>query len=103
MLPLHSGTVVIAEYVDNWNHLKSGTTCVFLTRNDGLVYKRVQNKLREQKAFRLVSDNKAYDPYMVPAAEVMEVWKARAFNRSEERRVGQECVCTCRSRWSSYH
>src|SRR3546814_4863215 len=24
-------------------------------------------------------------------------------NRSEERRVGQECVSTCRSRWSPYH
>src|SRR3546814_15420801 len=24
-------------------------------------------------------------------------------NRSEERRVGKECVCTCRSRWSPYH
>src|SRR3546814_11044075 len=23
--------------------------------------------------------------------------------RSEERRVGQECVSTCRSRWSRYH
>src|SRR3546814_12009919 len=23
--------------------------------------------------------------------------------RSEERRVGKECVCTCRSRWSTYH
>src|SRR3546814_1504385 len=23
-------------------------------------------------------------------------------NRSEERRVGKECVSTCRSRWSSY-
>src|SRR3546814_19608659 len=23
--------------------------------------------------------------------------------RSEERRVGQECVRTCRSRWSPYH
>src|SRR3546814_20070608 len=23
--------------------------------------------------------------------------------RSEERRVGQECVSTCRSRWSTYH
>src|SRR3546814_11687838 len=22
--------------------------------------------------------------------------------RSEERRVGKECVCTCRSRWSPY-
>src|SRR3546814_8075211 len=26
-----------------------------------------------------------------------------ALNRSEERRVGKECVSTCRSRWSPYH
>src|SRR3546814_12866105 len=25
------------------------------------------------------------------------------FVRSEERRVGKECVSTCRSRWSPYH
>src|SRR3546814_15704903 len=24
-------------------------------------------------------------------------------NRSEERRVGKECVSSCRSRWSAYH
>src|SRR3546814_12412987 len=29
-----------------------------------------------------------------------QVWKAV---RSEERRVGKECVSTCRSRWSPYH
>src|SRR3546814_3637420 len=30
--------------------------------------------------------------------------KLRAFTgRSEERRVGKECVSTCRSRWSPYH
>src|SRR3546814_5276598 len=26
-----------------------------------------------------------------------------ASRRSEERRVGKECVSTCRSRWSPYH
>src|SRR3546814_1391476 len=25
------------------------------------------------------------------------------YHRSEERRVGKECVSTCRSRWSPYH
>src|SRR3546814_7881541 len=38
-------------------------------------------------------------------------WKARKFplvpgdseERSEERRVGKECVSTCRSRWTPYH
>src|SRR3546814_15236115 len=28
---------------------------------------------------------------------------ANAEGRSEERRVGKECVSTCRSRWSPYH
>src|SRR3546814_8069292 len=27
----------------------------------------------------------------------------RHYPRSEERRVGKECVSTCRSRWSPYH
>src|SRR3546814_12920982 len=28
---------------------------------------------------------------------------ATIVRRSEERRVGKECVSTCRSRWSTYH
>ena len=28
---------------------------------------------------------------------------AQMLDRSEERRVGKECVCWCRSRWSPYH
>src|SRR3546814_15359709 len=28
---------------------------------------------------------------------------ADSLERSEERRVGKECVSTCRSRWSPYH
>src|SRR3546814_13790539 len=28
---------------------------------------------------------------------------AACYLRSEERRVGKECVSTCRSRWSPYH
>src|SRR3546814_12032651 len=37
----------------------------------------------------------------VPAQSKNEVHVL--FNRSEERRVGKECVSTCRSRWSPYH
>src|SRR3546814_4348813 len=31
------------------------------------------------------------------------IFKGFAHDRSEERRVGKECVSTCRSRWSPYH
>src|SRR3546814_11415486 len=44
----------------------------------------------------------ADDPEYLPLA-LMKPWTLPAFIRSEERRVGKECVSTCRSRWSPYH
>src|SRR3546814_1114279 len=35
--------------------------------------------------------------------EINHIAKAFFAERSEERRVGKECVSTCRSRWSPYH
>src|SRR3546814_15350193 len=31
------------------------------------------------------------------------IYRVRVYPRSEERRVGKECVSPCRSRWSPYH
>ena len=37
-------------------------------------------------------------------AEVVKAWEdSMDADRSEERRVGKECVTQCRSRWSPYH
>src|SRR3546814_1258898 len=47
------------------------------------------------------------DPQMVSAINtdvlVLELLGQVEYFRSEERRVGKECVSTCRSRWSPYH
>src|SRR3546814_15021960 len=37
------------------------------------------------------------------AVGVAEALRRTQGSRSEERRVGKECVSTCRSRWSPYH
>src|SRR3546814_20230183 len=37
------------------------------------------------------------------AAEARALLGVTSAVRSEERRVGKECVSTCRSRWSPYH
>src|SRR3546814_16553108 len=41
--------------------------------------------------------------YLKARIGVHETIAALLLNRSEERRVGKECVSTCRSRWSPYH
>src|SRR3546814_16596954 len=38
-----------------------------------------------------------------PVARSRFIVDYRHITRSEERRVGKECVSTCRSRWSPYH
>src|SRR3546814_4623904 len=38
-----------------------------------------------------------------PLARALPRPPSREVVRSEERRVGKECVSTCRSRWSPYH
>src|SRR3546814_15952368 len=42
------------------------------------------------------SEQKRIGQWMISVAELHGY-------RSEERRVGKECVSTCRSRWSPYH
>src|SRR3546814_12719737 len=37
------------------------------------------------------------------SAEAVSCYDASGIPRSEERRVGKECVSTCRSRWWPYH
>src|SRR3546814_14784958 len=38
-----------------------------------------------------------------PGIRIIELEYEVIAGRSEERRVGKECVSTCRSRWSPYH
>src|SRR3546814_9489577 len=42
-------------------------------------------------------------PAPVTPAAPLELTIATSSKRSEERRVGKECVSTCRSRWAPYH
>src|SRR3546814_12989656 len=37
------------------------------------------------------------------AVNILGGYGVRGKSRSEERRVGKECVSTCRSRWSPFH
>ncbi|MDR6734259.1 MULTISPECIES: LexA family transcriptional regulator [unclassified Sphingobacterium] len=79
MLPLPSGSIVVAEYVENWHDIKPGSTYVVVSKEDGVVYKRIAFKFKEDKGLKLVSDNKTYVPYWVETSDILEVWKAKAF------------------------
>lgn len=79
MLPIQSGSIIIGEYLENWNDIKIGDTYVIISKNEGVVYKRAGNKFKEDRELKLISDNKLYDPYAIPAEDILEIWKAKAY------------------------
>ncbi|MGE6219017.1 XRE family transcriptional regulator [Nubsella zeaxanthinifaciens] len=79
MLPIQPGSIIIGEYLDNWNDVKVGDTYIIISKNEGVVYKRAGNKFKEDRELKLVSDNKIYDAYSVPADDILEIWKAKAY------------------------
>jgi len=79
MLPIKNGDYIICEYMANWNDVKDNSCCVVITRNEGVVYKRVVNKLESSGELMLISDNTDYEPYYIKGADILEVWKALGF------------------------
>ena len=76
MIPLTSGSIVIGKYVDNTDFLKDGKTYILLTKEDGIVYKRIEVL---DNSLKLISDNKSYEPYVISNNDILEMWEAIAF------------------------
>jgi len=75
MLPVKDGSFIVAKFVEDLSDVKDGRTYIVLTKDDGLVYKRVYNKIKEHNTLLLSSDNKFYNPYEVDVEKVLELWE----------------------------
>jgi transcriptional regulator with XRE-family HTH domain len=76
MLPTQSGSIIVGEKVEDINDVKNSFTYIVVSRNEGIVYKRVMKNNRTKNKYTLVSDNPTYQPYQVNGEDIIEVWKA---------------------------
>ncbi len=76
MLPTPSGSIIVGEKVEDINDVKNNFTYIVVSRNEGIVYKRVMKNNRSKNKYTLVSDNPTYQPYQVNGEDILEVWKA---------------------------
>ncbi|MCB0733181.1 MAG: LexA family transcriptional regulator [Flavobacteriales bacterium] len=79
MLPIREGSWITASYVQNWEDIKDGKSCIIVTLNDGIVFKVVYNKIREEKKLLLVSTNPVFKPYELPLGQIVEIWQMESF------------------------
>jgi transcriptional regulator with XRE-family HTH domain len=90
MLPLRSGTIVIGQFLEDISSMKNGKTYVLVTKDEGIVYKRVYRYSDNQELFCLASDNRQYSTYDVDGNDFIEIWEAKAFISMEFPEPGED-------------
>nr|WP_262910388.1 LexA family transcriptional regulator [Pontibacter silvestris] len=79
MLPIASGTVIVGRFIEEWSSIKDGTPCIIVSQKEGVVFKRIYNKIQEAAVLRLHSDNPVYSPYELNVEDVLEIWEAKSY------------------------
>jgi transcriptional regulator with XRE-family HTH domain len=78
MMPTPSGSIIVGEKVDgNTEDIKNNQAYIVVSRNEGIVYKRIVKSNRAKNKLTLVSDNPQYQPYQVNAEDIVELWHAQ--------------------------
>ena len=77
MLPTPTGSVIVGEKVENMTDVKNNATYIVVSRNEGIVYKRIIKTNKIKNKFTLVSDNPVYQSYTMNAEDVLELWQAQ--------------------------
>jgi len=95
MLPIESGSIIIASYVENIADIKEDRTYIVISNKDGLVYKRVRVD-KEEKELILSSDNETYLPYKLSFGEVSEIWKYYAHLSFSDAKASSEILVDSR-------
>lgn len=77
MLPTPSGSIIVGEKLDDMSEVKTNAAYIVVSRNEGIVYKRVVKNNKTKSKVSLVSDNPVYQPYQVNTEDIIELWQAQ--------------------------
>lgn len=75
MLPVSPGSYLFCDYVECPDDIKDGKTYIIITKEEGIVYKRVFNQIDLDGSLLLKSDNSEYQPYKVDVGQILELWR----------------------------
>ncbi len=78
MLPTPSGSVIVGQRTGNdLDEIRNNHAYIVVSRTEGIVYKRILKQEEVRDKVTLVSDNPAFQPYQVRAADILEIWQAQ--------------------------
>jgi hypothetical protein len=75
MPPVVDGAFVTGEYLQDWNMVRNGHPYIVVSKDEGIVFKILYNRIEEDGTFLLCSTNSLYQPYPLKVQDILEIWK----------------------------
>jgi hypothetical protein len=69
--------IVGQRTVNDLDEIRNNHAYIVVSRTEGIVYKRILKNDDARDKVTLVSDNPAFQPYQVKAADILEIWQAQ--------------------------
>ncbi|WP_306462212.1 XRE family transcriptional regulator [Flavobacterium cupreum] len=86
MPPHEDGDVIVAKYIEKLGEVVDGRTYIIMTKNDGIVYKRLNKN--KKNLLVVESDESFYTPYEVKASEIEQIWEFKCnLGKKDKKRV----------------
>ncbi|OXB07815.1 XRE family transcriptional regulator [Flavobacterium pectinovorum] len=86
MPPHEDGDVIVGKYIERLGEVVDGRTYIIMTKNDGIVYKRLNKNKRNLLVVE--SDESFYIPYEVKASEIDQIWEYKCnVGKNDKKRV----------------
>lgn len=77
--------LVVGKFIESIEEIKNGNTYIVLTK-EGLVYKRLEYRLKQDGTIHFISDNPLYKPYQVHPEDILELWEYTCLIDTQEKR-----------------
>jgi hypothetical protein len=73
MPPHEDGSIIVGRYIEQLGDVKDGKTYILITKNEGMVYKRLNKN--KKNILMVASDNNFYPVYDVKVSDILEIWE----------------------------
>lgn len=77
---IHNGAIAVGRWVEDLEDIKENYVYIVVTKSDGIVVKRVLNRINENGKLILKSDNnnkREYPNILLDPEDVVEIWRLR--------------------------
>jgi transcriptional regulator with XRE-family HTH domain len=85
MPPHDNGSIIIGRYLETLSETVDGKTYILITKNEGIVYKRLNKN--KKNTLIVESDSFFYQRHEVKASDILEIWEYQCHIGHSDRKV----------------